>query len=68
MKRKVNKLTLNRETLRNLEDSSLRTANGALGPVVPVGSRLICTNQISICVYCTTPLDTCPQDTSIVVA
>jgi hypothetical protein len=66
MNRKVKKLTLNRETLRNLEDSALRTANGALGPVIPIGSRVICTNEISICVYCTTPLDGCPRDTGTV--
>lgn len=74
MKRKnLKKLSLNRETLRLLEDRSLRHAAGALvadnGDVVAITkSWFNCpvswqTNCLSICYTCTTPLDGCPDPT-----
>lgn len=59
----VKRLTLNRETLRSLEAVALGEAQGALAPIRPIGSRIPCSNEISICVYCTSPLDTCPDPT-----
>jgi hypothetical protein len=59
--RKPTKLTLNRETIRSLEDSSLLEARGGF---IPVGRNLsipVCTQAISDCVTCTKRLDTCPQ-------
>ena len=75
MKRKnPKKLSLNRETLRLLEDRSLRNAAGALvaeeGDIITIlpKSWLRCpvswqTNCISICLGCTTPIDGCPDPT-----
>lgn len=75
MKRKnLKKLSLNRETLRLLEEPSLRNAVGANLAVddndiailplswfrCPVSWQ---TNCISICLGCTTPLDGCPDPT-----
>ncbi|HVT17402.1 MAG TPA: hypothetical protein VHQ90_14630 [Thermoanaerobaculia bacterium] len=61
MKRnKVAKLSLSRETLRQLEISSLRIAAGGAAIIDPNPIRsLDCTNVLSICYSCTTPLDTC---------
>jgi hypothetical protein len=61
MKRqKVTKLNLSRETLRQLGVSSLRRVAGdAVINPVPINS-LDCTNVLSVCYTCTTPLDTCP--------
>lgn len=61
MKKRATKLTLSRETLSNLDDSGVK----AWGGFLPVQSGKVCptiddTRQISICVYCTTPLDSCP--------
>lgn len=68
-KNRMKKLSLNRETLRNLDDSSLGAGGGyavVVGPQQPV---IITDSQtISICKYCTTPLDTCPQPQSVAVA
>ena len=74
MKRKtLKKLSLNRETLRLLEEPSLRNAAGALvadeGDVIAITkSWFHCpvswqTNCISICLGCTTPIDGCPDPT-----
>jgi len=60
--RKPTKLTLNRETIRSLEDSSLLEARGGF---IPAGGNLsvpVCTRAISDCVSCTKRLDSCPQD------
>jgi hypothetical protein len=56
--RKPTKLTLNRETIRSLEDSSLLEARGGFGGNLSVP---VCTQAISDCVSCTKRLDTCPQ-------
>ncbi|HEX3554916.1 MAG TPA: hypothetical protein VIA62_16960 [Thermoanaerobaculia bacterium] len=58
-KQRVKKLRLNRETLRSLEERSLRNADGAA--VVPVSFTKPCTNVVSDCYPCTGPLDTCPS-------
>jgi hypothetical protein len=58
--RKPGKLKLNRETILNLEDSSLLEARGGFGS----GGNLsvpVCTQAISDCVSCTKRLDSCPQ-------
>jgi hypothetical protein len=55
-KKSVKKLRLNRETLRTLEETQLQNAAG--GRVRPVAGD---SNEISICAYCTTPLDSCPD-------
>ncbi|HSS52141.1 MAG TPA: hypothetical protein VLX28_24630, partial [Thermoanaerobaculia bacterium] len=47
-----------RETLRSLEESRLRNANGAA--IVPVSFWGPCTQVVSDCYQCTGPLDTCP--------
>jgi hypothetical protein len=58
------KLSLSRETLHNLTRSSLAGVGGALA--VEVGgvdknlSIPVCTNVISDCLSCTTPLASCP--------
>jgi hypothetical protein len=58
MKRhKVSKLQLNRETLHHLGDALAAAAGAA---VVPISANGTCSNAISICLTCTTPLDTCP--------
>ena len=75
MKRKnLKKLSLNRETLRLLEEPSLRNAAGAavaneadILTIFPK-SWFRCpvswqTNCISICLGCTTPIDGCPDPT-----
>jgi hypothetical protein len=57
MKRnKIPKLQLSRETLRSLD---LAAAAGGL-IVVPVSINNNCSNIISICISCTTPIDGCP--------
>jgi hypothetical protein len=60
-KKAAKKLSLNRETVRRLEDRSLLVAEGALaelGIIVPVRPK---SDLISICIGCTGPLDTCPK-------
>ena len=52
--RKIAGLKLNRETLHHLGTSSLRAAAG--GAAVSFN----CTNVLSVCYSCTTPLDGCP--------
>jgi hypothetical protein len=59
-KNRIKKLALNRETIHALEASALGEAQGALLARPRPGGG---TNEISICVYCTTPLDTCPDPT-----
>jgi hypothetical protein len=57
MKRnKISKLQLRRETLHSLD---LAAAAGGL-IVVPVSINNNCSNIISICISCTTPIDGCP--------
>jgi hypothetical protein len=62
-KNKLQKLSLNRETLRTLD-----ITGGAVAAPVPATQpqQPFTTSQtISICKYCTTPLDTCPQPQTI---
>ena len=67
MKKHVKKLSLSRETLRRLEGASLAAAVGAtdgeIGAVAVDNNLSIqpCTNIISDCIYCTTPLNSCPR-------
>jgi hypothetical protein len=60
VKKNVKKLHLNRETLRSLEQTHLQNALG--GGVRPAGDD---TNEVSICGWCTGPLDSCPDTTSV---
>ena len=63
MKKKMRKLQLNRETLTNL---SLSQAEGGFAVVdQPVKNLSInpCTRIVSDCLYCTTPVDGCPNPT-----
>ena len=58
----LRKLRLSRETLRALADAGLGQAGGA----AVAGGNLsipVCTRVISDCIYCTTPLDGCPDPT-----
>jgi hypothetical protein len=57
---KVAKLKLSRETLHQLGMSSLRAAAGGAAVINPINNSLNCTNVLSICYSCTTPLDGCP--------
>ena len=62
MKKQMKKLSLNRETLHALD-----ITGGAIvaAPIlITVPQQPFTTSQtISICKYCTTPLDTCPDPT-----
>jgi hypothetical protein len=63
-KRVAKKLSLSRETIHRLTDSALARAGGALEDVV-IGkdtalSITVCTQVISDCLGCTTPLASCP--------
>ena len=64
-KNRMKKLNLNRETLRTLDDSSLSVKGGYA--IVQQPQPITDTQTISICKYCTTPLDNCP-DPSVAVA
>lgn len=56
MKRqKTGRLQLHRETIQGLD-----LAGVAGGAVVAISINNNCSNLISICITCTTPLDTCP--------
>lgn len=60
-KRKVNKLKLNRETLRTLTDVTLSGGAVIVAPPPPPLSIPVCTRAVSECYPCTGPLDTCPS-------
>ena len=63
MKKRMKKLTLNRETLHTLDFVSGAVFAEA-GDVAVEQTKPFTTSQtISICKYCTTPLDTCPDPT-----
>lgn len=71
MKKRMKKLSLSRETLRSLDDAHLQIALAAYAaieqPVEQPGQVLITDTQtISICKYCTTPLDGCPDRTKTI--
>lgn len=68
MKKRVKKLTLHRETLRDLSGAAAVPGPVEAAPLskwVPwlCPSRFPCSNEISVCLGCTTPLDTCPDPT-----
>jgi len=59
-KNRMKKLNLNRETLRTLNI----TGGAVVGDIAIDQPKPITDSQtISICKYCTTPLDTCPNPT-----
>lgn len=61
---KKKKLALNRETLRHLQrGTDLHRVGGAAAVAVSPKEKdpVWETNEISICIYCTTPLDGCPH-------
>jgi hypothetical protein len=65
MKKNMKKLSLNRETLRSLD-----VVGGAIAITVapqPVPAPFTTSQTISICKYCTTPLDGC-QTVTVTVA
>lgn len=62
-KNRMKKLSLNRETLRTLDDSNLEAGGGLLAVEGPVARPITDSKTISICKYCTTPLDGCPDPT-----
>jgi hypothetical protein len=64
-KNRMKKLSLNRETLRTLDDSNLSVAGGyvVVGPIIDQPKPITDSQTISICKYCTTPLDGCPDPT-----
>lgn len=57
-KNKSRKLTLNRETVVHLHEIAGGQNLTTFTPILQ--SRFPCTNEISVCNYCTTPLDSCP--------
>jgi hypothetical protein len=66
MKKRMKKLNLNRETLRTLDVvvGAVRADDGDIaGPVVQPTKPFTTSQTISICKYCTTPLDGCPDPT-----
>jgi hypothetical protein len=69
MKKRLKKLSLSRETLRSLDNSNLELAAAALAAItspVQAPQPIITDSQsISICKYCTTPLDGCPQTQTV---
>jgi hypothetical protein len=69
VKKRMKKLSLNRETLRSLDivGGSVLVDQG--GVVVITRPQPFTTSEtISICKYCTTPLDTCPPPTTGTIA
>jgi hypothetical protein len=62
MRKRLKKLNLNRETLRTLD--VVKGGAIAITSPQPVPTKPFTTSEtISICKYCTTPLDTCPDPT-----
>lgn len=59
-KNKSRKLTLHRETVSHLNSAEGGAAITTIITITPILSRFPCSNEISVCVYCTTPLDGCP--------
>lgn len=60
-KKKVSALHLRRETIRSLASDNLARARGAAAGNLSINP---CTKVISDCLYCTTPLDGCPGNTT----
>ena len=67
-KQKAKKLHLSRETLRSLEESRLRNAEGAAVAAPAPISFWGCTNIVSDCYACTGDLDTCPRSRQCTIA
>jgi hypothetical protein len=64
VKKRMKKLSLNRETLRTLDIAGGAVAADPGGVVIVTNPQPFTTSQtISICKYCTTPLDGCPDQT-----
>jgi len=64
MKKRMKKLSLNRETLHTLDFVSGGVVAEQGGVIVAQPTKPFTTSEtISICKYCTTPLDTCPDPT-----
>ena len=63
MKKSIKKLALSRETLRTLDDSGLNVRGGILLYQTGKQCYLADSQEISICVGCTGPLDGCPDPT-----
>lgn len=61
-KKTLKKLALNRETLLSLATGGDLAAPDD-GVMILTKPKPWTTNEISICKYCTTPLDTCPDPT-----
>jgi len=62
VKKRMKKLTLNRETLHTL-DFVGGAVFAEVGDVAVETKPFTTSQTISICKYCTTPLDTCPDPT-----
>jgi hypothetical protein len=68
MKKKMKKLQLNRETLTHLSLSLAEGAGALIADQQAVNKNLSispCTKVISDCIYCTTPIDGCPDPTVV---
>jgi hypothetical protein len=70
MKKRVKKLSLHRETLRTLEARGRGEVEAGdvaidLSKLFPFlcPSRFPCTNELSVCLTCTKPIDGCPDPT-----
>jgi hypothetical protein len=63
MKKNFKKLSLNRETLRALDVTGGAIAITSPQPVPTTKPPFTTSETISICKYCTTPLDGCPDPT-----
>ena len=62
MKKRMKKLTLNRETLHTLDFVS-GAVFAEVGDIAVETKPFTTSQTISICKYCTTPLDGCPDPT-----
>jgi hypothetical protein len=62
-KNRMKKLNLSRETLRTLNLTGGAVYGDIAGPIVDQPQPITDTETISICKYCTTPLDGCKDPT-----
>ena len=67
MKKRMKKLSLNRETLHTLDfvSGAVIADQGGVIVALPTKPPFTTSETISICKYCTTPLDTCPDPTVV---
>jgi hypothetical protein len=63
MKKNLKKLSLNRETLRSLDIVGGAVAIITTPQPQPLPQPFTTSQTISICKYCTTPIDGCPDPT-----